>query len=52
MSTFLAFLLIAVINPFLTAIADYSHRKKRFLKIFCYLGAVNCALFVASWPLK
>lgn len=39
-----AFLLVAAINPFLTAIADYSHRKKRFLKIFCYLGAISCSL--------
>jgi len=39
-----AFLAVACINPLLTAIADYSHRKKRFLRIFCYLGSVSCAL--------
>ncbi|MBC7919773.1 MAG: MFS transporter [Ferruginibacter sp.] len=39
-----AYLLVAVVNPLLTAIADYSHRRKRFLKLFCYLGAGSCAL--------
>ncbi|WP_400191397.1 MFS transporter [Hymenobacter sp. B81] len=38
-----AFLLIAAISPLLTAIADYSGRKKLFLQIFCYLGATACA---------
>jgi UMF1 family MFS transporter len=39
-----AFMVVACINPLLTAIADYSHRKKRFLQVFCYLGAISCAL--------
>lgn len=39
-----AYLLVVGVNPLLTAIADYSHRRKRFLKLFCYLGAVSCAL--------
>ena len=39
-----AFMAVACINPLLTAIADYSHRKKRFLQIFCYLGSISCAL--------
>jgi len=38
-----AFLLIAIISPFLTALADFSGRKKLFLQIFCYLGATSCA---------
>ena len=38
-----AFLLIALISPFLTALADFSGRKKLFLQIFCYLGAASCA---------
>ncbi|ARS34727.1 MFS transporter [Pontibacter actiniarum] len=38
-----AFLIIAFLSPFLTAIADYSGRKKLFLKLFCYLGALSCA---------
>ncbi|RTQ52589.1 MFS transporter [Hymenobacter gummosus] len=38
-----AFLLIALVSPFLTALADFSGRKKLFMQIFCYLGAVSCA---------
>ncbi|RZK23529.1 MAG: MFS transporter, partial [Hymenobacter sp.] len=38
-----AFLLIALISPFLTSLADFSGRKKLFLQIFCYLGAASCA---------
>ena len=30
--------------PVLGAIADYTHLKKTFLAIFCYLGAISCAL--------
>lgn len=37
-----AFLIIAALSPFLTAIADYSGRKKLFLQLFCYLGALSC----------
>jgi len=39
-----AFMAVACINPLLTAIADYGHRKKVFLRFFCYLGSVSCAL--------
>ncbi|WP_242928370.1 MFS transporter [Pontibacter vulgaris] len=38
-----AFLIIACLSPILTAIADYSGRKKLFLKLFCYLGSFSCA---------
>ena len=38
-----AFLIIAFLSPFLTAIADYSGRKKLFMQLFCYLGAFSCA---------
>ena len=30
--------------PVMGAIADYTHLKKTFLAIFCYLGALACAL--------
>jgi UMF1 family MFS transporter len=30
--------------PVLGAIADYTHLKKTFLAVFCYLGAISCAL--------
>lgn len=30
--------------PVLGAIADYTHLKKTFLAVFCYLGALSCGL--------
>ena len=30
--------------PVLGAIADYTHLKKTFMAVFCYLGALGCAL--------
>jgi UMF1 family MFS transporter len=38
-----SFLLIALVSPFLTSLADFSGRKKLFLQIFCYIGALSCA---------
>jgi UMF1 family MFS transporter len=40
--TAIAFLVVAVISPLLSGIADYVGNKKRFLQFFCYLGAVSC----------
>lgn len=41
-----SFLLIALISPVLSSIADYSGNKKLFMRIFCYIGAFSCsALF-------
>ncbi|MEZ0606942.1 MFS transporter [Fibrella sp. WM1] len=37
-------LLVACISPFSTALADYSGKKKRFMKFFCYTGSLACAL--------
>ncbi len=38
------FLLIALLSPILSSIADYKGNKKNFMRFFCYLGAVSCAL--------
>jgi UMF1 family MFS transporter len=38
-----AFLIVAAVSPLLTALADYSGRKKRFMQFFCYLGSLSCA---------
>ena len=38
-----AFLVIALISPLLTSLADYSGRKKLFPQFFCYIGAISCA---------
>lgn len=40
--TALAFLLISVLSPFLSGVADYVGNKKVFMKFFCYLGALSC----------
>jgi UMF1 family MFS transporter len=40
----LSFLLIALISPLLSGIADYSGRKKAFMKFFAFLGAISCSL--------
>ena len=37
-----SFLLLTIIQPILSGIADYIGRKKLFLKIFMYLGSASC----------
>lgn len=39
-----AFLIIAMTSPLFSAVADFSGRKKLFMKFFCYFGAINCGL--------
>jgi UMF1 family MFS transporter len=36
------FLLVALISPLLSGIADHTGKKKLFLKAFCYIGAASC----------
>lgn len=36
---------LVFLSPILTSIADYSGRRKMFMKFFCYLGAASCAYF-------
>lgn len=38
------FLLIALLSPILSSIADYKGNKKNFMRFFCYLGAASCSL--------
>jgi UMF1 family MFS transporter len=38
-----AFLFVVLLVPFTTAVADYTGRKKVFMRFFCYLGALSCA---------
>jgi MFS transporter, UMF1 family len=40
-----AALVLVFLSPILTSIADYSGRRKLFMKFFCYLGAASCAYF-------
>ena len=37
------FLLVALVAPLLSGIADHIGNKKTFLKAFCYMGSASCA---------
>jgi UMF1 family MFS transporter len=37
-----AYLLIALLSPLLSSVADYRGNKKRFMQFFCYLGSLAC----------
>jgi UMF1 family MFS transporter len=37
-----AFLIIAILSPLLSGIADYGGRRKFFMKFFTYLGGLSC----------
>lgn len=37
-----AYLIIALLSPLLSSIADYKGNKKRFMQFFCYLGSAAC----------
>lgn len=39
----LSFILVSILSPILSGVADYSGNKKRFLQTFCYMGAIGCA---------
>ena len=39
-----AYLLVAIFSPYLAALADYTGRRKLFMKIFAWMGAVSCGL--------
>ena len=38
------FLVVALLSPLLTSIADYGGNKKTFMQFFCILGALACGL--------
>jgi len=39
-----AYLVIALISPILSSIADYKGNKKSFMQFFCYLGGIACCV--------
>ncbi|MAP54209.1 MFS transporter [Altibacter sp.] len=41
-TTAAAFLMVSIMSPLLSGIADYVGNKKVFMKFFCYLGALSC----------
>lgn len=40
--TAFTFLVVSVMSPILSGIADYVGNKKNFLKFFCYVGSLGC----------
>ena len=38
-----AFLIVAIMSPILSSIADYKGNKKSFLRFFCTMGSVACS---------
>jgi len=40
--TAFTFLVVSVLSPLLSGVADYLGNKKLFMKFFCYIGAVGC----------
>ena len=40
--TSFAFLVVVVVSPILSGVADFTGTKKFFLRFFCYLGALSC----------
>jgi UMF1 family MFS transporter len=39
-----AYVVIILVSPILSSIADYKGNKKNFMRFFCYLGALSCSL--------
>lgn len=37
-----SFVIVAILSPFLSGIADYSGSKRTFLKVFAYMGSLAC----------
>ncbi len=39
-----AFLLLAILSPLLSSIADYTGRRKAFMQAFTWIGAISCGM--------
>jgi UMF1 family MFS transporter len=39
----IAFVIVAILSPILSSIADYQGNKKQFLRFFCTMGSLACA---------
>lgn len=37
-----SFLVVSILSPMLSGVADLTGSKKKFMKFFCYLGALSC----------
>ena len=45
-----AFIIVALMSPILTSIADYKGNKKNFMRFFCTLGSLACAILYFFAP--
>ena len=45
------FIILAIISPILSGIADHTGYKKLFMKLFCYIGSISC-LFLYFFDLE
>ncbi len=39
-----SYLIIALFSPFFSSIADYTGRRKTFMKVFTWIGAISCGM--------
>jgi MFS transporter, UMF1 family len=46
----LSFIIVSLLSPILSGVADYSGSKKRFLQLFCYMGSTGCACLALFNP--
>ena len=40
--TAFSFLIVSILSPILSGVSDYVGNKQRFMKFFCYMGAIAC----------
>src|ERR1700754_2537142 len=45
-----AFIIVALLSPILTSIADYKGNKKNFMRFFCTMGSLACAALYFFTP--
>ncbi|MEO6131272.1 MAG: MFS transporter, partial [Saprospiraceae bacterium] len=45
-----AYLVIALLSPILSSIADYKGNKKRFMQLFCFIGSGSCVAMYFFYP--
>ncbi len=45
-----SYLVVAILSPILSGIADSGGKKKFFLKCFCYLGSLSCIMLATFNP--
>jgi len=38
----IAYLVVVILSPILSSIADYKGNKKSFMRLFCYIGSIAC----------